>query len=126
MAPKKRRIYRLRQVMERPQAVLRALVEAQRHERICLARREALVIGNADVATLPILGGYVEVQVLVIVRIPVGSSLGEDREGKWLENVRWFVMADDNTVFFIDNLATVLGKYDHNQMYYIGENFGES
>ncbi|KAJ7950271.1 Transferring glycosyl group transferase [Quillaja saponaria] len=39
-----------------------------------------------------------------------------------LENVRWFVMGDDDTVFFTDNLVTVLAKYDHNQMYYIGGN----
>ncbi|PHT72243.1 hypothetical protein T459_23028 [Capsicum annuum] len=39
-----------------------------------------------------------------------------------LENVRWFVMGDDDTVFFTKNLVTVLGKYDHNQMYYIGGN----
>ena len=37
-----------------------------------------------------------------------------------MDNVRWFVMGDDDTVFFIDNLITVLAKYDHNQMYYIG------
>ncbi|OMO66397.1 hypothetical protein CCACVL1_21180 [Corchorus capsularis] len=39
-----------------------------------------------------------------------------------LENVRWFVMGDDDTVFFLENLVTVLNKYDHNQMYYIGGN----
>ncbi|XP_062005661.1 uncharacterized protein LOC133722812 [Rosa rugosa] len=39
-----------------------------------------------------------------------------------LENIRWFVMGDDDTVFFTDNLVTVLAKYDHNQMYYIGAN----
>lgn len=39
-----------------------------------------------------------------------------------LENVRWFVMGDDDTVFFTKNLVTVLSKYDHNQMYYIGGN----
>lgn len=39
-----------------------------------------------------------------------------------LENVRWFVMGDDDTVFFVENLVNVLGKYDHNQMYYIGSN----
>ncbi|ESQ52417.1 hypothetical protein EUTSA_v10017530mg [Eutrema salsugineum] len=39
-----------------------------------------------------------------------------------LTNVRWFVMGDDDTVFFVDNLVTVLNKYDHNQMYYIGGN----
>jgi len=39
-----------------------------------------------------------------------------------LPNVRWFVMGDDDTVFFTENLVTVLGKYDHNEMYYIGGN----
>ncbi|XP_040991735.1 uncharacterized protein LOC121238508 [Juglans microcarpa x Juglans regia] len=37
-----------------------------------------------------------------------------------LPNVRWFVMGDDDTVFFTDNLVSVLASYDHNQMYYIG------
>ncbi|XAR68919.1 Glycoprotein-N-acetylgalactosamine 3-beta-galactosyltransferase [Bertholletia excelsa] len=37
-----------------------------------------------------------------------------------LENVRWFVMGDDDTVFFPENLAAMLGKYDYNEMYYIG------
>ncbi|KAH7514470.1 hypothetical protein FEM48_Zijuj11G0093000 [Ziziphus jujuba var. spinosa] len=39
-----------------------------------------------------------------------------------LDNVRWFVMGDDDTLFFTENLVTVLEKYDHNQMYYIGDN----
>ncbi|MCL7046091.1 hypothetical protein MKW94_007271 [Papaver nudicaule] len=39
-----------------------------------------------------------------------------------LKNVRWFVLGDDDTVFFPDNLISVLSKYDHNQMYYIGDN----
>ncbi|KAA8534178.1 hypothetical protein F0562_031629 [Nyssa sinensis] len=39
-----------------------------------------------------------------------------------LPNVRWFVMGDDDTVFFTDNLVSVLAKYDHRQMYYIGGN----
>ncbi|CAH8352120.1 unnamed protein product [Eruca vesicaria subsp. sativa] len=36
------------------------------------------------------------------------------------KNVRWFVMGDDDTVFVTDNLARVLRKYDHEQMYYTG------
>ncbi|KAK9283091.1 hypothetical protein L1049_011321 [Liquidambar formosana] len=36
--------------------------------------------------------------------------------------VRWFVMGDDDTVFFADNLVAVLARYDHRQMYYIGGN----
>ncbi|KAL5863444.1 hypothetical protein ACOSQ3_000958 [Xanthoceras sorbifolium] len=37
-----------------------------------------------------------------------------------MEDVRWFVMGDDDTVFVPDNLVRVLSKYDHNQFYYIG------
>lgn len=37
-----------------------------------------------------------------------------------LPDVHWFVMGDDDTVFVLDNLVTVLSKYDHRQMYYIG------
>ncbi|KAJ8764829.1 hypothetical protein K2173_010294 [Erythroxylum novogranatense] len=37
-----------------------------------------------------------------------------------LNNVRWFVMGDDDTVFVTENLIRVLRKYDHNQFYYIG------
>uniref|UniRef100_A0A2P2IJM0 Uncharacterized protein MANES_01G058600 n=1 Tax=Rhizophora mucronata TaxID=61149 RepID=A0A2P2IJM0_RHIMU len=37
-----------------------------------------------------------------------------------LDNVRWFVMGDDDTVFITENLIRVLKKYDHNQFYYIG------
>ena len=39
-----------------------------------------------------------------------------------LKNVRWFVMGDDDTIFYLDNLVRVLKKYDHNQIYYIGGN----
>ncbi|KAF8098868.1 hypothetical protein N665_0257s0078 [Sinapis alba] len=39
-----------------------------------------------------------------------------------LPDVRWFVMGDDDTVFFTDNLVKVLSKYDHEQMWYIGGN----
>ncbi|CAO2174239.1 unnamed protein product [Urochloa humidicola] len=35
------------------------------------------------------------------------------------EEVRWFVMGDDDTVFFPDNLVAVL-RYDHEQAYYVG------
>ena len=37
-----------------------------------------------------------------------------------LEDVRWFVMGDDDTFFMPENLVRVLSKYDHNQFYYIG------
>ncbi|RAL51044.1 unnamed protein product [Cuscuta campestris] len=37
-----------------------------------------------------------------------------------MEDVRWFVMGDDDTVFITENLVRILNKYDHNQFYYIG------
>ncbi|KAK9668098.1 hypothetical protein RND81_13G035200 [Saponaria officinalis] len=39
-----------------------------------------------------------------------------------LENVRWFVLGDDDTVFVTENLVRVLQKYDHKEYYYIGSN----
>ncbi|XP_015891208.3 uncharacterized protein LOC107425706 [Ziziphus jujuba] len=37
-----------------------------------------------------------------------------------LPDVRWFVLADDDTIFNVDNLVAVLGKYDPSEMVYIG------
>lgn len=37
-----------------------------------------------------------------------------------MQDVRWFVMGDDDTVFIVENVLRVLSKYDHNQFYYIG------
>ncbi|WOG82950.1 hypothetical protein DCAR_0102122 [Daucus carota subsp. sativus] len=39
----------------------------------------------------------------------------EDHEG-----VRWFVMGDDDSIFFVDNWVDVLGRYDHTKYFYIG------
>ncbi|KAG6760187.1 hypothetical protein POTOM_036690 [Populus tomentosa] len=39
-----------------------------------------------------------------------------------LPDVRWFVMGDDDTVYYTDNLVSVLSRYDHKQMWYIGGN----
>ncbi|KAK6282090.1 hypothetical protein POUND7_015915 [Theobroma cacao] len=35
-------------------------------------------------------------------------------------NVRWYVFGDDDTVFFPENLAKTLSKYDHRLWYYVG------
>ncbi|XP_058109515.1 uncharacterized protein LOC131252809 [Magnolia sinica] len=37
-----------------------------------------------------------------------------------MEHVRWYVMGDDDTVFFTENLVEVLGKYDHEEYRYVG------
>ncbi|XP_058099394.1 uncharacterized protein LOC131243818 [Magnolia sinica] len=39
-----------------------------------------------------------------------------------MDNVRWYVMVDDDTVLVLDNLVEVLAKYDHNKYFYIGGN----
>ncbi|CAN1755484.1 hypothetical protein LINPERHAP1_LOCUS5741 [Linum perenne] len=35
-------------------------------------------------------------------------------------DLRWFILCDDDTVFFVDNMVEVLGKYDHREYHYIG------
>ncbi|RWR76695.1 fringe-related family protein [Cinnamomum micranthum f. kanehirae] len=37
-----------------------------------------------------------------------------------MEGVRWYVMGDDDTVFVTENLVSVLGRYDHEEFYYVG------
>ncbi|KAJ1696075.1 hypothetical protein LUZ63_004587 [Rhynchospora breviuscula] len=34
--------------------------------------------------------------------------------------IRWFVIGDDGTVLFPENVVAMLNKYDHEEMYYIG------
>ncbi|KAI3449989.1 hypothetical protein Pfo_006654, partial [Paulownia fortunei] len=36
------------------------------------------------------------------------------------ENLRWLVMGDDDSIFFVDNIVDVLAKYDHTKYYYLG------
>ncbi|KAK6141542.1 hypothetical protein DH2020_024715 [Rehmannia glutinosa] len=36
------------------------------------------------------------------------------------ENLRWLVMGDDDSIFFLDNIVDVLSKYDHTKYYYFG------
>lgn len=36
------------------------------------------------------------------------------------EDLRWLIMGDDDTIFFLDNLIDVLSKYDYRKYYYIG------
>lgn len=39
-----------------------------------------------------------------------------------LKDVDWFVMGDDDTFFFTENLVGVLSKYDPKKLWYIGKN----
>ncbi|XP_060174080.1 uncharacterized protein LOC132604546 [Lycium barbarum] len=36
------------------------------------------------------------------------------------KGVRWVVMGDDDSIFFLENIVDVLAKYDHNKYYYFG------
>ncbi|XP_049379137.1 uncharacterized protein LOC125843973 [Solanum stenotomum] len=40
------------------------------------------------------------------------------REGH--EGVRWVVMGDDDSIFFVDNMVDILAQYDHTKYYYFG------
>ncbi|KAF3452513.1 hypothetical protein FNV43_RR02946 [Rhamnella rubrinervis] len=62
---------------------------------------------------------YPEVKRPDQIRI-VRTILETFREGD--KDVRWFVMADDDTILFVDNLVEVLAKYDHTKYLYIGAN----
>ncbi|KAI3706743.1 hypothetical protein L6452_24682 [Arctium lappa] len=53
----------------------------------------------------------------LVIRI-VRTILETFREGD--KGVRWFVMGDDDTVFFLDNLVELLGRFDHTKYFYIG------
>ncbi|CAH1452022.1 unnamed protein product [Lactuca virosa] len=57
---------------------------------------------------------HVKPNVIRIVR----TILEAYREGD--KDVRWYVMGDDDTVFFLDNLVELLRRYDHTKYYYIG------
>ena len=71
---------------------------------------------NEDITMRPI---YRKFASPIQVRM-ARTSMETFREGD--ENVRWYVIADDDTVLMVDNLVEVLKKYDHTKYYYIGTN----
>lgn len=36
------------------------------------------------------------------------------------DDMRWIVMGDDDSIFFVDNIVDVLAEFDHNKYYYLG------
>ncbi|XP_059451161.1 uncharacterized protein LOC132181964 [Corylus avellana] len=71
---------------------------------------------SEDVRKIPTLPKTVKPIPARIVRAIIEAF----REGD--KNVRWYVMGDDDTIFFLDNLIGVLAKYNHSKYYYIGSN----
>ncbi|KAI3791924.1 hypothetical protein L2E82_05792 [Cichorium intybus] len=57
---------------------------------------------------------HVRPYVIRIVRTIIEVFRERDKD------VRWYVLGDDDTVFFVDNLVELLGRYDHTKYYYIG------
>ncbi|XP_051142040.1 uncharacterized protein LOC127258978 [Andrographis paniculata] len=41
-------------------------------------------------------------------------EVGDEKE------LRWVIMGDDDSIFFVDNMVDVLSKYDHTRYHYIG------
>ncbi|GMI97425.1 hypothetical protein like AT5G12460 [Hibiscus trionum] len=70
---------------------------------------------NSDATKLPVYPKLANPIEARIFRSVLDSFNLGDNQG-----VRWFVMADDDTVFFLENLVEVLAKYDHTKHYYIG------
>ncbi|KAL4298172.1 hypothetical protein GQ457_12G026270 [Hibiscus cannabinus] len=70
---------------------------------------------NSDATQLPVYPKLANPIEARIFRSVLDSFNLGDNQG-----VRWFVMADDDTVFFVDNLVEVLAKYDHTEHYYVG------
>jgi hypothetical protein len=57
-------------------------------------------------------GGVADGRIVVDSFLAVAVKLRNDTAR---EKVRWFVMGNDDTVFFLDKLVAVLRKYDHEE-----------
>ncbi|CAH9116477.1 unnamed protein product [Cuscuta europaea] len=59
------------------------------------------------------------IRVARIVRDTLDLELNS---GFDFSGIRWFVFGDDDTLFFVENVARILSKYDDEKWYYIGCN----
>lgn len=60
-----------------------------------------------------------QAQAPVMIRM-VHGIMEVFREVKDDESIRWIVMGDDDSIFFVENMVDVLAKYDHTKYYYLG------
>ncbi|GLT74854.1 hypothetical protein SLA2020_466210 [Shorea laevis] len=74
-------------------------------------------IVNEDVAKLRV---FQKLRSPIQVRL--FRSILEAFRLKQNKDVRWYVMVDDDSLVFVDNLVEVLSKYDHTEYHYIGTN----
>lgn len=56
------------------------------------------------------------------IQVRLFRSILEAFKLKHNKDVRWYVMVDDDSLVFVDNLVEVLSKYDHTEYQYIGTN----
>lgn len=71
---------------------------------------------SEDTTKFQVFKKHVAPSVIRIARAILETFRAEDGN----KNVRWYVMGDDDTIFFVDNLVRVLGSYDHTKYFYIG------
>ncbi|CAK9164699.1 unnamed protein product [Ilex paraguariensis] len=69
---------------------------------------------SEDTSKFEVYSQHAAPSIIKIVRMILETFREED------EGVRWYVMADDDTVFVVDNLVEVLAKYNHTKYLYIG------
>ncbi|OWM73510.1 hypothetical protein CDL15_Pgr026609 [Punica granatum] len=60
---------------------------------------------------------YPKIKYPIQIRM-VRSIVEAFRQGD--QDIRWFVMADDDSMLFVDNIVEVLSKYDHTKYFYLG------
>ncbi|CAI9774506.1 unnamed protein product [Fraxinus pennsylvanica] len=61
-----------------------------------------------------------QAQAPVMIRM-VHGIMEVFREVKDDESIRWIVIGDDDSMFFVENMVDVLAKYEHTKYYYLGE-----
>ncbi|CAN6810875.1 unnamed protein product [Brassica oleracea] len=54
------------------------------------------------------------------VHVRIYRSILDTYKLKQNDGVRWYVMGDDDSLLFVDNIVDVLSKYDHTKKHYIG------
>ncbi|KAJ0940830.1 hypothetical protein HanRHA438_Chr02g0087841 [Helianthus annuus] len=69
---------------------------------------------SENTTNLEVYSRHVKPDVIRIVR----TILETFREGDM--DVRWYIIGDDDTIFFLDNMVQLLGRYDHTKYFYIG------
>ncbi|KAL1808695.1 hypothetical protein ACET3Z_025685 [Daucus carota] len=71
---------------------------------------------SEDTTKFQVFSSHANPPVIRIVRAILEAYRAEDEP----RNVRWYVIGDDDTIFFVENLVSLLKRYDHTKYFYIG------